>query len=100
MYESFIAREKSMPAREQVTFQPSLAHVLAQHFHHSSIAAHMHVVRKNPSHRNSVRNFKNCRQPILIRFIRPHHAEIRAVQIQLHYVAQELSEYPCRLVET
>ena len=35
--ERFVAGEEAVPAREQITFEPALALVLAQHFHHAAI---------------------------------------------------------------
>ena len=35
--ECFVAGEKAVPPGEQITFEPSLAHVLAENFHHAAI---------------------------------------------------------------
>ena len=41
--ERFVAGEDAVPAREQVTFEPSFALMLAQHLHHATIRRHMVV---------------------------------------------------------
>ena len=41
--EGLVAGEKAVAAGEQIAFQPSLAHMLAEHFHHAAIGRDMIV---------------------------------------------------------
>ena len=43
--ECFVAIEKTMPSSQQITFQPTLADVFAQHLDNPTGPGEMHVVR-------------------------------------------------------
>src|SRR4051794_17523876 len=48
--ERFIAGEESMPTREQVSFQPPLTLMLAEHLHDATVRAEMVIFRINVGH--------------------------------------------------
>ena len=60
-----------MPAGQQVAFQPALAHVLAQDFHHPAGARHV-VVGQYLRHGNTIGGFKDRVQPVRVGLVRPH----------------------------
>lgn len=37
MYERLVAGEETVTTRQQVSFEPTLAHVFAQHLHHDHV---------------------------------------------------------------
>ncbi len=80
--EGLVAREKSMPPGQQIAFQPSLAHVLAQHFHHPAVDGQILVHRQAspPSHVFPVTS-KTRLQPVRSRLVGPEHAEILRLQV-------------------
>ena len=46
-----------MPARQEIAFQPSLALVLAEHFHHAAVRRQMVVVGKALRHPSAIGDF-------------------------------------------
>src|SRR6476620_9557330 len=50
MDECLVAREKSVTAGEQVSFEPALAEMLAQDFHHATVDAEVYVDVFNTRH--------------------------------------------------
>src|SRR5438874_13518431 len=57
--ESFITGEEAVAAGEQITFQPALALMLAQYFHHAAISRDMVVLGNNDGGRATIGDFKN-----------------------------------------
>ena len=47
MNKGFVATEEAMPASKQITFEPSLALMLTQYFHHASVRREVVIFRKN-----------------------------------------------------
>ena len=43
--EGLVAGEEAVPAGEQIAFEPALAHMLAQHFHHAAVGREVFVSR-------------------------------------------------------
>ena len=74
--ECFVRRPHPVATCKQVAFEPSLAEMLAQYFHHAAIWAEFIVDRDNLSHRAAVRSFKNRIQTIGIRFIGAKHPKV------------------------
>jgi hypothetical protein len=87
--EGFIGGPHAMTAGEQVAFKPSLAEVLAQHFHDAAVRTEFIVDRNNLGHRAALRGLKDGVQAIGIRFIGAEHAEV--CQIHSEDVAEEIS---------
>ncbi len=84
-----------MTAREQVAFKPSLAKMLAQHFHDAPVRTQFIVDRNNLGHRTPFRRLKDGVQAIGIRFIGAEHAEV--CQVHSEDVAEEISKFARRL---
>ena len=93
VHEGFIAGEKPVPPREQIAFEPALAHVLAQDFHHTAIGRDMIVNGNDLGGRLAVRHVKERVPSIRSRFIGRHDTEILRPGIQRHHVAQERSHH-------
>ena len=80
-----------MASGKQIALQPALAEVLAQNLHHAAVRGKVIVRGENLRCGNSVRNFKDVLQAVGGRFIGADDAEIPAVGVQLHDVAQKVS---------
>ena len=87
--ERLVAGEEPMAPREQITFEPSLALVLAQHLHHAAVRRQMVVVGKLLGHPRPVRHFKRVLPAVRVVFVGAEQAEVLALHVQLHHVAQE-----------
>ncbi len=91
--ERFVAVEQPMPAGEQVTFEPALALVLAQHFHHASAGREEFVVRHGRRIPLALGHLEHRFQAVGERLVRAKHAEISLFAIEFRHVAQERPEY-------
>ena len=65
--------------------------VLAQHLHHAAVGREMIVVRKRLRHPGAVRHFERVLPAVRIVFVGAEQAEVFALHVQLHHVAQELA---------
>ena len=95
VYKGFVAREQPMPAGEQISLEPTLAKLLAQHFHHSAVWRNVYIAFEYRCCRNAISHFKQCVQTVGARLVRTHHSEVCTVIIQLHHVAQIAPEDFC-----
>ena len=83
-----------MPPGQQISFQPTLALVLAQHrVQHASGGCEKFVVLDFPRVPLSVSDFKNRAQKIRDRLIGTEDTEITLFLIQLGHVTQELTQH-------
>ena len=57
--ERLVAAEEAVPAGQQVTLQPALALVLAQHLHHSTIRTQFVVHREDIGHVAAIGDFQH-----------------------------------------
>src|ERR1700724_2015867 len=94
--EGLVAREQAMASREQVSFEPAFAKMLAQHLHDATVYAEINIDRFNISHPFLAGDFVNGLQSIRRGLVRAKESEIMFVEIELHHVAQEFSENPRR----
>src|SRR5690242_12170896 len=92
--EGLIAGEKSVTPGKQVTFEPALAHMLAQHLHNPSFTAEMFVHRQDLLHPLLVSRLVKGFQPIRGGFVGTKHAKIPGVQVKLHYITEKSAQYP------
>src|SRR5260221_11826755 len=92
MYESLIGRKESMSPREQIAFQPALAHVLAEDFHDAAFRSDVRIAGQDRCRGNPVGNFEYSRQAGLIRLIRPHAWEVAIFPVEPQQSATELSQ--------
>ena len=79
-----------MPAGEQIAFEPALALMLAEHFHHPAVRREVVVVGKSLGHpvrlvtsNTACQRFEPFSSGLKTR-------KLLAVHVQLHHVAQEL----------
>ena len=68
--ECLVGGPHAMAARKQVAFEPSLAEMLAQYFHHAAIRSELIVDRDDLRHRATLGGLEDGVQTIGIRFIR------------------------------
>ena len=84
-----------MTPRKQVALEPSLAKMLAQHFHDAAVRTQFIVDGDNFGHRAPLCGLEDGVQAIGIRFIRAEHAEVR--QVHSEDVAEEVAKFARRL---
>ena len=92
--ERFVAGEEAVPAGQQIAFQPALALVFAEHFHHAAVGAEFVVVRVDLGQVAAIGHLQNILPAVRVVFIRAEQAEVLAIQVQLHHVAEELAHHP------
>jgi hypothetical protein len=90
--EGFIAGEEPVPAGEQVAFEPALAKMFAQDFHHPSVLGEMDVVRFDPFDPDPLGRLEHRIEPVRGGLVRSHDAEISRLGVELDDIAQEFSE--------
>src|SRR6266700_3333608 len=91
MDEGLITGEESMTAGEQITFEPALAHMLTQHFHHAAVPRKVLVRRKHWLHEHFVSDFVQSIEPVRGRFIRTEYPKVLRVCVSFHDIAQKIS---------
>ena len=94
--ERLVAREEAVPARQQIGLQPALALMLAEHFHHAAVGAELVVFRIDFGHVAARGHVQHILPAIRVVLVRAEQAEVLAVQVQLHDVAQEPAHFPRR----
>ena len=94
--ERLVAREEAVPAGQQIALQPALALVLAEHFHHAAVRAELVVLRIDFGHVAAIGHFQHVLPAVRVVLVRAEQAEVLAVQVQLHDVAQELAHHARR----
>ncbi len=82
-----------MPAGEQITFQPALAQVLAQHLHHSAVGRHVVVGLHDFRHGTAIRDVENGVPAVGRGFVRAEHAEV--LRVALQHVANKFPLNAC-----
>ena len=61
---SLVAQEEAVPSGQQVALQPPLAHVLAEHFHDTTVGAQIGIGCFNIGHPFLPGDFINGLQPV------------------------------------
>ena len=87
--ERLVAGEKSVPAGQEIPFQPPLALVLAEHLHHAAVGRQVVVVRVTIRHPGSVGDLHRVLPAVRVVLVGTEEAEVPLVHVQLHDVAQE-----------
>jgi hypothetical protein len=83
-----------MPAGQEISFQPPLALVLAEHrVQHAAVGREELVVLHFARIPLAVGDFKDRAEQVRQRLIRSEDAEIARLLIQLHDISQELAEH-------
>ena len=70
-----------MPAGQQVSLQPALALVLAEHLHHPAVRDEVVVFRVDVGHVAAVGHFKHVLPAVRVVFVGAEQAEVFAVQV-------------------
>ena len=92
--EGLVAVEQPVPPGQQISFQPTLALVLAEHrVQHASGGREEFIILHFPGVPLTVGDFKNRAQEIRECLIGTEDAEITLILIQLGHVAQELAQH-------
>src|SRR5690349_11324828 len=86
-----------MTPGQQVSFEPSLAKMLAENFHHASVGRFVFVSRKRFGDPDSIRNFKQRIEAVRCSLVWSNNAEVASIEVELHHVAQEPSQHTSRL---
>ena len=89
--EGLVAREEAVPAGQQIAFQPALALVLAEDFHHPAVRVQVVVVGQRLGDPGAVGDFEHVLPAVGVGLVRAEEAEVLAVQVHLHDVAEELA---------
>ena len=92
--EGLVAVEQAMPAGQQISFQPALALMFAEHFHHPPVASEVFIRldRSGSSHCRLVAS-KHVGQTIGHRFIGAEDAKIAMVLVLLHAHRAETAQH-------
>jgi hypothetical protein len=91
--ERLVAREEPVAPGQQVAFEPALALVLAEHFHHPAVRREMVVAGHDLRGRTAVGHLEHGVPAVRVGLVGAEHAEV--VGVALHHVADEL---PCTRV--
>ena len=92
--EGLVAVEQPVPPGQQISFQPTLALVLAEHrVQHASGGREEFIILDFPGVPLTVGDFKDRAQEIRERLIGTEDTEITLILIQLGHVAQELTQH-------
>src|ERR1700678_3809050 len=92
--EGFVAREKAMTSGEEISFEPALAQMLAQHLHDAPRDAEIDVDIFDFGHPFLAGDLVDGVQPVRRRLVRAKKPKIPLVEIELHHVATKISENP------
>ena len=95
--EGLVAGEQAVAAGEQISFEPALAQMLAQHLHDAAVDAEIDVDVFDLGHPFLAGDFVDGFQPVRGGLVRAEQPEILLVEIELHHVAQKLAENARRL---
>src|SRR4029453_15230888 len=82
-----------MASSEKIAFEPSLAHVLAKHFHDPSVMTQMFVDLESLFHPFFIADLVQGFEAVRSSLIRPKNPEILAGKILLHHIAQKDSHH-------
>ena len=87
--EGFVAREEPVPAGQQVSLQPALALVLAEHLHHPAVRREVVVFRVDVGHVAAVGHLKHVLPAVRVVLVGAEQAQVLAVQVLLHDVPEK-----------
>src|ERR1035437_926424 len=93
MNESLVAVEQSVPPGEQITFEPALALMLAQHFHHPAIWGQKLVVVLLLRLPLPAGYLKHGSQAVGERFVGAKNPEIPLFLVQFEHIAKEYAQF-------
>ncbi len=92
--ERLVAREEAVPPGQQVALQPALALVLAEDLHDPAVGVQVVVVGQRLGDPGAVGDFEHVLPAVGVELVRADQAEVLAVQVHLHDVAEELAHDP------
>src|SRR5579862_348124 len=86
-----------MPSCEQIAFQPALAKMLAEHFHHAPVWRDMVIRFQNFGSRGPLCDLEDMRQMIRCCLIGSKQSKIAQLLIGLYHIADESAHDQCSL---
>jgi hypothetical protein len=95
--ERLVAGEEPMPPSQQIAFQPALALMFTQHFHHTTIGRQMIVIRIGVRHPGAVSDLQHILPAVRVVFVRTEDPKIIGLHIELHHIAQKPTHDSCGL---
>ena len=82
-----------MPSGQQISFQPALAEMFAQHLHHPALMRQMDIVGFDALHPDPLGDLEHGIEPVRGGLVGPHDPEIPRFRVVAEDVAQELSQH-------
>src|SRR5690606_10574522 len=92
--ERLVAREEAVPAGQQIALEPALAGVFGEDLHDPSARLELAVVRAALADPAAAGDLEPRPEPVRFRLLRAEHAEVAALLVALHHVAQVRAEGP------
>src|SRR5438067_12329614 len=89
VHERFVRGEQTVPAREQVAFQPALTGGFTQYFHHLAVWPKVLVSRQPIGHPDPVRYLEDRAEAIRCKLIGSDYAKITRAGVARDDVAQK-----------
>ena len=94
MDEGLVAVEESVPAGQQIAFEPAFALVLAEHLHDPAGRGEVLVVGNGGGIPLPLGHFEQGFEPVGNRLVGPEDAEVALRLVELGHVTQEGCEHP------
>ena len=91
--ERLVAVEQSVPAGEQIAFEPAFALMFAQHFHDATVQGEELIVVLLSGIPLPVGHLKHGAQAVGERFVGAEDAEVALLPVELGHIAQEHAEF-------
>ena len=95
--EGFVTGKETMAPGEEIAFEPALAHVFAQDFHHAAVRRKVLIGLKLRFHKGFIGGFKQGIETVRSGLVGTKDAEVLGVGVETHHVAQQLAEYTRRI---
>ena len=93
MDKGFIAVEETVTSGKEITFEPALAHVLAQHFHHATVRGEVDIHWFNGRHPLFSSGLINCLETIRSGLVRPYQTEVSFLGILPDDIAEKSAQH-------
>jgi len=90
--ESFVAGEKSVTSGEEIAFEPALAEMFAENFHHAAIGRKIFIGVQELFHECLGRDFVDGFEAVGSGFVGSENPEVFVGEVGLHDIAKKFSE--------
>ena len=85
--ERFIAREKTVPAGQEIALEPALALVLAEHLHDPPVGRQMIIPRIGVCDPGTIGDLERILPAVRVVLVRTEEPEISRLHVELHHIA-------------